>query len=264
MFVFQSFSYIKTLQYGLQRRAAGKGRLFSSYKPINPVKKVRSVDYPGFNFEITKISSTSKARIAVLTTPHGIVETPNFVFCATKAAMKAMTPQQLRDAGSQICLSNTYHLMLTPGAATIERLGGLQHMTGWRGPMMTDSGGYQIFSMGHGSVSTEIKGKRNTQAMGWNQSLISISEEGAKFRSYIDGSVHTLTPEGCMDIQRALGADIILVLDECTPFNVDKTYTEASMHRSHRWAERSLSRFVQMKEHKQQALYGIVQGGEWE
>ncbi len=160
--------------------------------------------------------------------------------------MKAVTTQQLRDEGSQIMLSNTYHLLLTPGPDIVEKLGGLQKMTNWNGPMLTDSGGYQIFSMGFGSVSNEIKGNRDTASLGWNQSLISINEEGATFRSYIDGTIHKLTPESSIQCQKKLGADLVVVLDECTPFNVDKNYTEASMHRSHRWAERSLSEFQRL------------------
>jgi tRNA-guanine transglycosylase len=175
--------------------------------------------------------------------------------------MKTMTPVQLRDEGSQIILSNTYHLMLTPGSELVDRMGGLQKFTGWHGPMLTDSGGYQIFSMGFGSVSSEIKGKRNVTS--WDRTLIKIDEDGATFRSYVDGSVHHLTPERSIQIQKQLGADLIVVLDECTPFNVDKEYTADSMHRSHRWALRSLEEFQRIDDGKQ-ALYGIIQGGVYE
>jgi len=129
--------------------------------------------------------------------------------------------------------------------------------------MLTDSGGYQIFSMGFGSVSNEIKGKRDAGSMGWNQSLISIDENGASFRSYVDGLVYDLTPEKSIEIQRKLGADLIVVLDECTPFNVDKHYTAYSTRRSHRWALRSLEEFKRTASGKQ-ALYGIIQGGVYE
>eukprot|EP01035_Chromulina_nebulosa_P025108 gene25108-32748_t len=225
--------------------------------------QITSSDYPNFSFQIKKSDSTTKARTATISTPHGSIETPNFVFCATKAAMKCITPQQLREEGSQICLSNTYHLMLAPGADIVEKMGGLQKFMAWNGPMLTDSGGYQIFSMGHGSVSNEIKGKRDVGSMGWNQSLINIDENGAFFRSYIDGLTYELTPEKSIDIQRKLGADLIVVLDECTPFNVDKSYTADSMHRSHRWALRSLAEFRRSNNGKQ-ALYGIIQGGVYE
>ena len=221
-----------------------------------------SVDYGAdFGFEVTQADKGDNAqRLGVLRCPHGVVETPNFVFCATKAAMKAVTPAILREEGTQFILSNTYHLMLTPGSKTVQKMGGLQKFTGWRGPMLTDSGGYQIFSMGYGSVASEIKGNRNTESLGWEQTLISIDEDGAKFRSYVDGSIHYLTPEKSITIQRELGADFILVLDECTPFNVDKQYTKDSMRRSHRWSKRSLEEF-QRGSDGTQALYGIIQGG---
>lgn len=215
--------------------------------------------YKNFSFDILKQSKDSKARYATIKTPHGTIETPNFVFCATRGAMKALTPQQLRDEGTQIILSNTYHMMISPGADVVEKLGGLQKFTAWNGPMLTDSGGYQIFSMGHGSVASEIKGNRNN-SMVTEQLLLKIDEQGATFKSYVDGTKHILTPEKSIDIQRKLGADLIVVLDECTPFNVDKEYTLNSMRRSHRWAKRSLIEFKRTNTGKQ-ALYGIVQGG---
>ena len=223
------------------------------------------VNYPNHSFHVrNKSSKHNKARSGKLCTPHGDVYTPAFVFCATKAAMKGVSPQQLRQENTQFILSNTYHLMLTPGSKLVEKMGGVQEFSGWRGPMLTDSGGYQIFSMGYGSVSNEIKGKRNADGgSGWEKSLISIDEDGATFRSFVDGSIQHLTPENCMKIQQELGADIVLVLDECTPFNVDEQYTTDSTRRSHRWALRSLAAFDALNKengHKQ-ALYGIVQGG---
>ena len=114
--------------------------------------------------------------------------------------------------------------MLQPGSDLVENMGGLQKFSGWRGPMLTDSGGYQIFSMGYGSVSNEVKGKRNVESMGWQKTLIKIDEEAATFRSYVDGSTQVLTPERCMETQKQLGADFVVVPDECTPFNVDEDY----------------------------------------
>ena len=139
-------------------------------------------------------------------------------------------------------------------------------MTGWNGPMLTDSGGYQIFSMGHGSVSNEVKGRRNSQGGSTKstKTLIKVDEEGATFRSYIDGRIHSLTPENSIQVQQKLGADLIVVLDECTPFHVSKSYTAASMRRSHRWALRSLLEFRRGHTLKPQALYGIIQGGIYE
>jgi queuine tRNA-ribosyltransferase len=219
--------------------------------------------YRNFRFDILKKDPSGKARLALIKTPHGVVETPNFIFCATRGAMKALSPEQLRAEGSQIILSNTYHMMLTAGAELVESLGGLQKFTGWNGPMFTDSGGYQIFSMGHGTVASEIKGNRSNSSMMTEKLLTKIDEEGATFRSYVDGSSHLLTPEKSIDIQRKLGADLIVVLDECTPFNVEKEYTTESMRRSHRWAQRSLKEFIRTDTGKQ-ALYGIVQGGIYE
>ncbi|MFN7038719.1 MAG: tRNA guanosine(34) transglycosylase Tgt [Alphaproteobacteria bacterium] len=216
--------------------------------------------YPNFKFNILHHDQKSHARVAEIVTPHGIVETPNFIFCATKAAIKGLTTHQMKEENTQIILSNTYHLMLQPGSEIVKSLGGLHKMMGWNGPMFTDSGGYQIFSLGHGSVANEVKGKR---MMNQTKSLLKITEEGAKFKSYIDGSYHLLTPEKSIDVQRDLGADLIVVLDECTPFHVDKKYTEKSMHMSHRWAVRSLKEFERKNDYSQ-ALYGIIQGGIYE
>lgn len=210
-----------------------------------------------FNFEIMKHAQGSRARLGKLSTPHGIIETPAFIFCATKAAIKGATPQDLAREKTQIILSNTYHLMLQPGPELIREMGGLHQFMGWNGPMLTDSGGFQIFSLGKGSHAQEIKGKTASPR---SPSLLSLTEEGATFKSYYDGTRHLLTPEKSIQIQRALGADLIVVLDECTPFNVDKSYTEQSMYLSHRWAARSLKEFQKGPPHTQ-ALYGITQGG---
>ncbi|MBN9565623.1 MAG: tRNA guanosine(34) transglycosylase Tgt [Alphaproteobacteria bacterium] len=209
-----------------------------------------------FHFKILK--ETGSGRLGELATPHGIIQTPAFIFCATKAAIKGLLPQQIQDANTQIILANTYHLMLQPGADTVKRLGGLQKMTGWNGPMLTDSGGFQIFSLGHGGVANEIKGTQNSARP---KTLLNIFEDGATFKSYIDGSVHHLTPEKSIEVQVKLGADLIVVLDECTPFHVDKSYTQRSMEMSHRWALRSLAAFDALHASERQRLYGIIQGG---
>jgi queuine tRNA-ribosyltransferase len=198
-----------------------------------------------------------QARLGTITTPHGDIQTPAFIFCATKAAMKGLTADQMRQAETQIILSNTYHLSLQPGAELVEKMGGLQKFTGWKGPMLTDSGGFQIFSLGHGSVASEVKGKRMGNR---SKTLLKITEEGARFRSYWDGRIHLLTPEESIRIQQSLGADLILVLDECTPYHVDKDYTARSMELSHRWAVRSLTEF-NLHDTGHQQLYGIIQGG---
>lgn len=215
------------------------------------------IDYPNHRFDITYRDPATKARLGTLHTPHGSLQTPAFIFCATKAAIKGLSLKQMKDADTQIILSNTYHLMLQPGSELVAKMGGLHKFMGWDGPLLTDSGGFQIFSLGHGSVASEVKGRRMS---GREKKLYTITEEGAQFRSYVDGSLHTLTPERAMKVQRELGPDIALVLDECTPFHVDKAYTQRSMHLSHRWALRSIAAF---KAHHTgvQALYGIIQGG---
>jgi len=213
-----------------------------------------------FAFEITYKDPKSYARLGRLTTPHGAIDTPNFIFCGTKASVKGLSPQQMRDAKTDIILSNTYHLMLSPGADLVAEMGGLHKFMGWDGPMFTDSGGFQIFSLGYGSVADEIKGRGQRHR---NQTFLKITEEGAAFRSYLDGKKIFLTPEGSIDIQRKLGADLIVQLDECTPFHVDKEYTAKSMEMSMRWGDRSLAEWKRRDDGRQR-MYGIVQGGIYE
>lgn len=210
-----------------------------------------------FAFEITHKDPTSYARLGRMTTPHGTIETPNFIFCGTKATVKGLSPSQLRDAKSDIILSNTYHLMLSPGADLVAEMGGLHKFMGWDGPMFTDSGGFQIFSLGYGSVADEIKGRGQRHR---TKTILKITEEGASFRSYLDGKKFFLTPEESINIQRKLGADLIVQLDECTPFHVDKEYTAKSMRMSMRWGDRSLEEWKRGDDGKQK-MYGIVQGG---
>lgn len=216
--------------------------------------------YPNFDFTITHRDGKTRARTGLLKTPHGTIETPNFIFCGTKASVKAVSAVHVKEAGADIILSNTYHLMLSPGPDVIEKMGGLHKFMNWDGPMFTDSGGFQIFSLGHGSVADEIKGRGNRYR---DKTILKITEEGAKFRSYLDGKIHFLTPESAMDIQRKLGADLIVQLDECTPFHVDRDYTARSMAMSMRWGDRSLAEFDRTNTGKQ-AVYGIVQGGIYE
>lgn len=214
------------------------------------------LSYPNFAFDIVHRDPASGARLGLLKTPHGTIETPAYIFCGTKASIKTLSPAQVREAGADIILGNTYHLMLQPGADLIARMGGLHKFTGWNGPMLTDSGGFQVFSMGHGSVADEIKGRNRNQ----RKSILDLTEDGAKFRSYLDGRMWTLNPEISMDLQRKLGADLIVQMDECPPYHVTKDYTENSMRMSHRWADRSLRAFETTHDGTQ-ALYGIVHGG---
>ncbi len=221
-----------------------------------------------FNWQIKNKAKNNNSRTGVISTPHGQIETPAFIFCATKATLKSINTYQAKENLTQIILSNTYHLMLQPGEDIIADHGGLHRFMNWKGPMLTDSGGFQIFSLGHGSVANEIKGNKNFKN---KKSLTKINDEGAEFKSYLDGSLKLLTPEKSIQIQRKLGADLILVLDECTPYNVSKAYTAKSMHRSHSWAIRSINEFNSSNNYKptygssgHQKLYGIIQGGVYE
>ncbi|NCC22004.1 MAG: tRNA guanosine(34) transglycosylase Tgt [Alphaproteobacteria bacterium] len=214
--------------------------------------------YPDFSFEVTHRDPASRARTGRLSTPHGAIETPNYIFCGTKATIKGLVPAQVREAGADIILSNTYHLMIQPGAEVIERLGGLHKFTGWDGPMLTDSGGYQIFSMQHGGVADEIKGRRLQS--GRDNSLLKITEEGAEFRKYTDGTRFKITPEISIDVQRRIGADLIVAFDELTAYHDSRDYTARSMERTHRWEDRCLAEFERGNDGRQ-ALYGVVQGG---
>ena len=216
------------------------------------------IQYPNFSFDIYHRDDKSRARLGRLNTPHGTVETPNFIVCGTKASVKALNPMQVKEAGADFILANTYHLMIQPGADTVQKLGGLHKMMNWKGPMLTDSGGFQIYSMGDGTDADEIKGRNYNSKRG--RSLTKITEEGAAFRSYKDGSKLFLSPESAMEIQRKLGPDFVVQLDECTAMHVSEQYTEDSMHMSHRWGDRPLEAFNKSHDGTQ-AIYGVVQGG---
>ncbi len=232
---------------------------------MNIKKKGSALDYSAFKFEITHRDEKSGARLGLLKTPHGTIETPNYIFCGTKAAIKNLSPNHMREAKTDIILSNTYHLMLQPGADLVAEMGGLHKFMGWNGPMLTDSGGFQVFSLGEGTMANEIKGKNSGKHE--NKNLMEITEEGCTFRSYVDGRKITLTPESSVEIQRKLGADLFMQFDECTPYHVDKDYTARSMDMSIRWGDRCLQTFentYDLASAGPQAMYGIVQGGVYE
>jgi len=191
---------------------------------------------------------------------HGIIKTPAFIFCATKAAMKGVDIEVVKSADTQIILSNTYHLMLRPGGQYVEERGGLQKFTGWNGPMLTDSGGFQVFSLGSGDYISELKNRYHAGRSGGQSGIAKITEEGVICKSYYDGRVFNLTPEYSIELQCQLGADLIVVFDECTPFSHEYEFTKKSTDLCHRWALRSLDKFQEnRKEH--QGLYGIIHGG---
>lgn len=172
----------------------------------------------------------------MLATPHGVVPTPVFAPVGSQATVKSLTPQEFSALGTNMVLGNTYHLYLRPGIAVIEKLGGLHHFMSWSGPLLTDSGGYQVLSLAH---------------------LRQVSDDGVRFRSHIDGSEHFFTPELSIEFQEALGADIIMALDECPPYTDDYNAVQEAVERTHLWAERC----QRSRQRVDQALYGIVQGG---
>ncbi|CAK7022684.1 tRNA guanosine(34) transglycosylase Tgt [Tissierella sp.] len=188
-------------------------------------------------FELLKEAKDSKARLGKLYTPHGVIETPIFMPVGTRATVKAMTPEEVKGLGAQIILSNTYHLYLRPGHKLIEEAGGLHRFMNWDGPILTDSGGFQVFSLGD---------------------LRKIKEEGVEFRSHIDGSKHFISPEKSIEIQNSLGSDIMMCFDECTPYPATYEYAKHSMERTTRWAKRCKDYH---KNWDNQGLFGIVQGG---
>lgn len=218
--------------------------------------------YPNFKFEVLKQDQGTYARLGKIHTPHGVVETPNYIFCGTRGAIRCATPREVKEAGAQIILSNTYHMLLQPGADVVERMGGLHEFIGWDGPMLTDSGGFQIFAMGEGTMADEIKGRNRKTPK--PKMMQKITEEGAEFRSYIDGAKIQLTPEKAMEIQCKLGADLLMPLDEFLPMTASYEATARSTERSHRWEKRSLERFMQLGGNEKQGLYGIIQGGVFE
>ncbi|QSX06412.1 tRNA guanosine(34) transglycosylase Tgt [Sedimentibacter sp. zth1] len=190
-----------------------------------------------FSFELLKESKECKARLGKIHTNHGDIETPIFMPVGTKATVKAMTPEELKEIEAQIILSNTYHLYLRPGHDLVKEAGGLHKFMNWDRPILTDSGGFQVFSLNN---------------------LRKISEEGVEFRSHVDGSKHFISPEKSMEIQNCLGSDIMMAFDECVPYPATYEYTKASMERTTRWAKRCKEYH---KNIENQALFGIVQGG---
>ena len=198
----------------------------------------------------------SRARAGLLETAHGAVRTPAFVPLASTASVRGLLPEQVAALGYEIVLGNTFHLFLRPGGELIERLGGLHRFMGWERAIVTDSGGFQVFSMGHGTVADEIKGRRGGGREG---AILAIEEQGVRFRSYIDGGERFISPEISMAVQRQLGSDVVLAFDECTPFNVERDYTARSTERTHRWLERCLD--WRARHPDGSLFFGIVQGG---
>jgi queuine tRNA-ribosyltransferase len=189
------------------------------------------------------------------------VETPAFVPLATRGSVRSLTAIEVAGLGYRLVLGNTFHLFLSPGADRIARLGGLHGFMGWDGAIVTDSGGFQVFSLAHGGVADEIKGRDRGPA--GRSAVLEIAEEGVRFRSYVDGSEKFMGPEESMRVQAALGSDIALAFDECTPYHADRDYTQRSTERTHRWLDRCLA-WHEREGPEAQAVFGIVQGGVYE
>ena len=198
------------------------------------------------------------ARAGVLHTAHGPVETPAFIPLATKGTVRGLDSHEVAGIGYELILGNTYHLFVSPGPDRIAAAGGLRAFMGWDGALITDSGGFQVFSLAHGGVADEVKG--SGRPGGGHGSVVRIDEDGARFRSYRDGSELFISPEVSMDVQAKLGSDIALVFDECTPYHADREYTARSMERTHRWLGRCLA-WHERNGPDRQAVFGIVQGG---
>jgi queuine tRNA-ribosyltransferase len=208
-------------------------------------------------FEIT--ARDGAARAGVIQTAHGPVRTPAFVPLASTATVKSLHASEVAELGYDMVLGNTFHLFIQPGHELIAEMGGLHDFMGWERPIITDSGGYQVFSMGHGSVAEEIKRRRDPR----QSMVISIDEDGVRFRSYADGRERFMGPETSMEVQAALASDIALAFDECTPFHVERDYTASSMERTHRWLDRCVA-WCRDNAPEGQLIYGIVQGGVYE
>ncbi len=221
---------------------------------------------PDNSFEIVARAPNSPARVGRLTTPHGVVDTPAFIPVGTLGSVKTLTTDELREVGAQIILANTYHLWLRPGPEVVRELGGLHRFTGWDGPMLTDSGGFQVFSLGFGlehgvgKIASVFPGEEARPPAKAHKKLCVIDEDGVWFNSHIDGRRLRLDPEISIAVQQALGADIILAFDECTSPLSSFEYTKKALERTHRWAETCL----RANEGGNQWLFGIVQGGEYQ
>jgi queuine tRNA-ribosyltransferase len=223
-----------------------------------------------FSFEL--LGKADRARAGEWMTPHGSIQTPSFVAVGTQGTVKSLSVEDLREIGNQVIIANAYHLHLQPGEELIEDMGGLHRFMGWQGPLITDSGGFQIFSLGAGKEHGvgkiapifPVEQDRGGH-LSWKtgKPLVKVDDDGVEFVSYLDGSPHRFTPEGVIEIEKRLGADVILVLDECTSPLHDYHYTRVAMARTHRWALRALEAF-QRTSNSTQALLGIVQGGAYQ
>jgi len=209
-----------------------------------------------FQFKVIYQSKKSAARVGKIYTPHGEIDTPNFVAVGTNGTLKALDSEGATSLGLQLMFCNTYHLLLQPGTQVIQKAGGLHKFINREGPIITDSGGFQVFSLAYGSVHEEIKSRGKKKQRG---SVLKITEEGVQFRSYRDGNKILLTPESSIQAQKELGADIIIPFDELPPYHIPEEDLKKSLERTHRWERRSLE--AHCKNPQGQAMYGVIHGG---
>ncbi len=218
-------------------------------------------------FEIIKDFGAGQARVGVIKTPHGEIKTPAFMVAATKATVKAMTVETVRDLGGQAILANTYHLMLQPGEDIVEQAGGLAKFANWHGPTITDSGGFQVFSLGM-AYDKGLEGTLASNAKHSKKQLAKIDDQGVTFRSHLNGDLIRLTPEKSMQIQHKIGADIHMAFDELTSPTAEPKYVKKAMDRTHVWAERCVIEHQKLNQQhldhgeNLQALFGVVQGAQ--
>lgn len=222
------------------------------------------------DFKIVKKLDGKLGRAGVLSTPHGDIETPAFVAVGTKATVKSVSTEDVKNAGLQVVLANTYHLFLQPGDELVKKAGGLHKFMNWDGPMMTDSGGFQVFSLGsaYGKEISKVVAQTDPSFLIPERStdsdvprLATVGADGVSFRSHLNGDLHYITPQKSIEIQHNLGADIIFAFDECTSPTETLRYQEEALNRTHRWAQKSLDYHKSQKNSEHQALFGIVQGG---
>ena len=226
----------------------------------------------GFSFEINKSADSGLARAGTITTPHGDIQTPAFIPVGTKATVKSVLPGAMKDLGSQALLANAYHLYLQPGPDVIDEAGGLSKFMNWQGPTFTDSGGFQVLSLGVGFkkvLAMDAKTFRSDQVIAGNKErLAHVDDDGVTFKSHLDGSMHRFSSEISMQIQHKIGADIIFAFDECTTLHNTRPYQELSLERTHDWALRCLDEHKRLTDERSdkpyQALFGVIQGAQYE
>ena len=226
----------------------------------------------GFEFEIKARDAGSLARVGTISTPHGDIQTPAFIPVGTKATVKSVLPESMQDLGAQALLANAYHLYLQPGPDVLDEAGGLGKFMNWQGPTITDSGGFQVLSLGIGFkkvLAMDAKTFRSDEVIAGNKErLAHVDDEGVTFKSHLDGSMHRFTPEISMQVQHQIGADIMFAFDECTTLHNTRRYQEVAMQRTYNWGLRCLDEHKRLTEQRAdkpyQALFGVIQGAQYE